>query len=92
MKCTRCGYDNPDNMSTCESCNFDLLSSRETKFGTRPSKLAFLSFVLGMSSLSFHEVAYNPIKAPVNPPATLVDKISPDTIPPPFTYSAPSAE
>ncbi len=41
---------------------------------------------------SFAEVAYNPIIAPVKPPATSVDKISPETVPPTLVKSVPFTE
>ena len=34
------------------------------------------------ASASLEVVAYKPIIAPVNPPATLVERISPETVPP----------
>ena len=41
---------------------------------------------------SFPEVAYKPSNAPVKPPATFVDRISPETVPPKFTKSFPFIE
>ena len=53
MQCPKCGYNNPDNAQTCQSCNLDLTEKPPQPPKAKTSRLAILSLVLALPSLFF---------------------------------------